>query len=428
MLTYARGLGAIMELQETIEDLNDAFGEFKAKQAGQVDALKAEVGELKQQCNDERAAREALEEDIAAGGTVGRKHREPEYKTYYTPEGPAYELPSQVKLADVAELRPQQRAEVSLDRWLAAAIAGEKCQDREALRYARELSQKQMVTTSTGILIPQQYIDQWIDLLRAKMVLNRAGITTLAMDSKTVNMSALTGDPTASWHTEAGSISAANPTFAARTLTASTLVTRCQGSLELSQDSPDFGAQLTSAMASAMAAELDRVGLEGSGTPPEPTGILNTSGRSSQTSVSTLTDYEEIISGIGALLSANCDLEQVSRFALMSPGSWTAYENLVTGISSDKTQLPRPKAIEDMQFLVTSNIAGDLTASPAVDTTIYLGDFRDLTLGIRREASIEILKLTTYASNLLLEFVGYLRADYVVRRPASFHTIEDVAA
>ena len=61
-------------------------------------------------------------------------------------------------------------------------------------------------------------------------------------------------------------------------------------------------------------------------------------------------------------------------------------------------------------------------------TTIYLGDFRDLTVGIRREASIDQLWLRTYASNLLIEFVGYLRADYVARRPASFHTIEGIAA
>jgi HK97 family phage major capsid protein len=248
------------------------------------------------------------------------------------------------------------------------------------------------------------------------------------MDAKTQTHAAVTADPAATWHTEAASISADNPTFAARTLTARTLVTRCQASVELSQDSPDFGAQLAAVMTRAMAAEIDRVGLEGSGTPPEPTGIRNTSGRSSQTSVAALADYEELTSGIGALLQANCDLEQVSKFAVMNPRCWTAYQNLVTGITSDKTPLARPRSIENMQFLVTSNIAGDWGASPQVASTIYLGDFRDLLLGVRLESSIEVLKLTTYASNLLLEFVGYARCDFLVTRPASFHTIEDVQA
>jgi len=100
----------------------------------------------------------------------------------------------------------------------------------------------------------------------------------------------------------------------------------------------------------------------------------------------------------------------------------------VTGISSDKTQLPRPRSVQDMRFLVTSNIAGSQISSPIVLSTIFLGDFRDLLLGVRLESSIEVLKLTTFASNLLLEFVGYARCDFLVTRPASFHTIEGVAA
>lgn len=354
-------------------------------------------------------------------GTVARSTN---FKAFPTQHGISYEVPHNVKIADVL---PQAKApEISLERWLAATVAGERCGDSEAVQYARE--SKQMVTTSTGVLIPAEYQGQWIDLLRAQSVLNTAGMRTVVMDAKTQVHAAVTVDPAATWHTEAASIGVDNPTFASRTLTARTLVTRCQASVELSQDSPDFGAQLAAVMSRAMAAEIDRVGLEGSGTPPEPQGIKNVSGRSSQTGVAALTDYEEITSGIGALLQANCDLEQVSKFAVMNPRCWTAYQNLVTGISSDKTPLARPRSIEAMQFLVTSNIAGNWAASPNLASTIYLGDFRDLLLGVRLESSIEVLKLTTYASNLLLEFVGYARCDFLVTRPASFHTIEGVQA
>ena len=72
--------------------------------------------------------------------------------------------------------------------------------------------------------------------------------------------------------------------------------------------------------------------------------------------------------------------------------------------------------------------AGNWSASPQAASTIYLGDFRDLLLGVRQESSIEVLKLTTFATNLLLEFVAYARCDFVVTRPASFHTIEGVQA
>ena len=86
------------------------------------------------------------------------------------------------------------------------------------------------------------------------------------------------------------------------------------------------------------------------------------------------------------------------------------------------------KALENTRFLVTSNVAGSAAQSPPTTTNIYLGVWRDLVLGIRREASIDVLRLDTYASNLLLEFVGYLRADFLVRRPASFAKVSNISA
>jgi len=213
-----------------------------------------------------------------------------------------------------------------------------------------------------------------------------------------------------------------------RTLTATTLACRCTASLEVTQDCPDFGAQLMREMTRAMAVEVDRVGLEGSGSSPEPRGILNTSGRTSTTNIGALTDYSKIISGLGTLLGNNNDLAQISKYAVMAPVAWTQLENLVTGLSGDKTQLRRPQSIANMEFLVTSSVKGNAAASPQVKSTVYLGDFRSLTLGVRLESAVEMLKLTSFATNLLIEFVGYLRCDYVVTRPTSFHTLEGILA
>lgn len=399
-------------ITEGLGEIHKAFAEFKEKHAAEQHRLDEKLKDLEAE----------LDLDSPRGGAPSPDAK---VQRLYTDDGEALLLPSDVKMTDV--IRPEKRPPVSLERWMHAACAGAKCQDQAARAYFEQES-KSLVTTTTGVLVPTQFMPAWIDALRAKSVLNRAGMRTATMMSKSQQYSAVTADPTAYWRAEAGALTAVDPTFASRTLTAETLTVRVQASVELAQDSPNFGAQLLSVIARAMAAEIDRVGLEGSGSGSEPAGILNTSGRSSQTSVGALTDYEEIISGIGALLGANCDLDQVARFAIMSPGSWTAYENLVTGISSDKTQLPRPKSIENMQFLVTSNVAGDAAASPAVTTTIYLGDFRDLLLGVRQEASIKILEAQTYATNLLLEIVAYTRVDFALLRPASFHTVEDVAA
>ena len=123
----------------------------------------------------------------------------------------------------------EKQPPVSLDRWLVAALIGERCQDKTALEFARE--QKQLVTTTSGILLPEAFQREWIDLVRSQMVLNACGMTTMVMTAKTVNASALASDPSVTWHQEAGTINVGNPTFEARQLVAKTAVVRCQSSL-----------------------------------------------------------------------------------------------------------------------------------------------------------------------------------------------------
>ena len=122
------------------------------------------------------------------------------------------------------------------------------------------------------------------------------------------------------------------------------------------------------------------------------------------------------------LLDSNVPIDVATAFAIMNPATWLKCENLVTGITSDKTQLPRPRSLENTRFLVTSSIP--IMGSPPSTSEAFMGDFRDLALGVRRDASVEALKLSTYASNLLIEFVGYTRMDFVCTRPASFATLE----
>lgn len=337
-----------------------------------------------------------------------------EYKVFHTANGPVYELPAKTRLQDVPEFC-KATPEISYERWLAAAMLGERCGDKDAVKFA--VDQKQMVTTSTGVLIPQEFIGIWIDNLRAQMVLNAAGVTSVIMEGKKQTRAAVTVDPTSTWHTEAGAISAENPTFAARDLTATTLVTRCQASVELAQDSPDFGRQLSDVMARSMATELDRVGLIGSGTPPEPHGILATSGLNQVTTIGVLADYSKFITAVQKLLDAGVPLDIATANAIMGPNTWARLENLPTGITSDKTQLPRPRSLQDTRFHVTAALAP--SGSP-LRAEAFMGDFSKLLLGIRREASIELVRSTDYAGKLVWDFVGYGRFDYLVARPKSF--------
>jgi len=401
------------EALDAINAVGEAHERFTNKYGPVIDGLDDRLGAL-----------EALGDRPRAPGGGGKVLP---YRRYESGAGAIFELPPHAKMADIAELRPAKMPAISLERWLAAIVQADRCGDREAVQFANE--HKQMTTGSTGVLVPQEFQTSWIDLLRAQSVLVRAGMRTVSMTARTQTASAVTGDPQTQWHQEAtADINANNPTFEARVLTARTLATRCTASLELSQDSPDFGSQLANVMTKAMAATIDHCGLEGSGSATEPRGILHTSGRSTQTNSGALTSYSKLVTGLQTLLAENADLAQISRYAVMSPGCWGQLEGLVTGLTSDKTQLRRPDSIRDMQFLVTTGVSGNVNSSPQIKTAITLGDFRDLLLGVRLESSIEILKLTTYATSLLLEFIGHTRADFVCTRPASFHTIEGVIA
>lgn len=400
------------ELAKTLDSISESVDAFKTTHERELKAARAEAAELRERIELLEAYRGRPKSGPSPVAPTG-------VKRYFTEQGEVVEVPGTVKLTDV--MAPQKQ-EVPFERWLGALVAGDRSGDRDALKFVKD--SKSVGTGSTGVLIPAEYVPGWVDLIRANSVLNRAGMTTATMAWKTQTRAAVTVDPTAAWHTEADTISATDPTFAARTLTAQTLAVRTQVSMEVAADSPDFGQQLAGVMARAMAAELDRVGLHGTGTPPEPRGIYNTSNINTVTSVGTLTDYVEIVNGVKELLVDNCPIDVATRYAIMHPATWARYQNLVTGISSDLTPLRRPTAIENMEFLTTTNAS--ITLGSPQRAAIFLGDFSNLILGMRQEASVEILKATTYASNLLLEVIGYLRADYVVVRPNQFCVLTGV--
>ena len=410
-------MSLLPEIKTAVEEMSEAQQLFVQTQTQKLDGMKVDNDALRERVEELESRRHSPGRAPLSGEAAQSRDG---IKTYFTESGPVYELAHDVKLEDALP-RPAKAPEIPFERWLAATLLGERCQDKAALAFARE--KKQMVTTTTGVLIPTEYQSQWIDLIRAQSVLNAAGMRTATMDAKTQTHSAVTADPAVTWHTEAGSINVGNPTFAARQLIAKTAVVRCQGSLELAQDSPNFGAQLAAVMTRAMGAAIDAAGLVGVGT-AEPQGIYGTSGVNTVTAVGVMSDFSKLLTGVQKLLDANVPLDVAVANILMCPKTWLRLENLVTGISSDKTQLPRPRALESSAFRVTTAIPSSM-GSP--DTTLmFLGDFRDLLLGVRQESAVEALKLTTFASNLLIEYIGYTRVDFLVARPASFVVLSGI--
>ena len=331
--------------------------------------------------------------------------------------GEVYEVKSGARLASA--YGSKEVPDVSLDRWLAASMLGDRCEDKAALDFSQET--KALSGAATGTLIPDAFQAEWIDNLRSFMVLEASGMTTATMTARTVTSSRLVSDPPVGWRAEGAALAAGDPTFELRNLVAKSLAVRVQATAELAQDSPDFGSQLLRAMGRALALELDRVGLVGSGLSNQPTGIANTASINTIAAVG-VPNYFKLVNGIQRLLESNVPLEQAERNAIMSPRSWGTMETMA---SADGDPVALPRALERTAFRPTTSIPNNLGAGTN-KSLIIMGDFSDLVMGVRMEASVEALRLQTFASNLQLEFVGWTRVDFMVRRPTSFVALQDV--
>jgi HK97 family phage major capsid protein len=201
---------------------------------------------------------------------------------------------------------------ISVGRWLRGVLTGKHADDQTTL--AREL--KQLATApdaSGGYTVPEPLAREFIDALRARMVLSRAGARTVPMTSKTLAMARIDSDASVGWHAENASITPSEPTFGAATLSAKTIVSVCKLSLELSQDSINVEQAITRSLAGAMAVEIDGAGL-GNTVANGPSGILSFSGRNQLPGIGALGDYDKFIDGMGALLGANVALEPSARW------------------------------------------------------------------------------------------------------------------
>ena len=357
---------------------------------------------------------------VTIGGTKGGVPVEPRQgvKVHHSAHGEVYELKAGAKMADA--IPAKDAPEISLDRWLGATMLGDRCEDKTALDFVRD--SKSLSGGTAGILLPGAFQGEWVDNLRSFMVLEKAGMTTVTMNNRTVTGSRQLTDPPVAWRAEGSSLTAGDPTFELQQLVAKTLAVRCQGSAELAQDSPDFGSQLLGIMGRTLAQEVDRAGLFGTGLSNQPLGIHNTSGIQTVAAVGTPDSYGPFVSGLQKLLEANVSLERCDKNAIMSPRTWATFENLQ---EINGQPLMRPRALDRMAFRPTTSVPNNL-GSGEDESLVMMGDFGDLVMGVRMEASVQALRLQSFAENLLLEFVGWTRVDFLVRRPASFVELQGV--
>ena len=280
-------------------------------------------------------------------------------------------------------------------------------------------------TDSTGgYTVPHILTAQLIDKLRAQSVLMRAGATTMVLpDGGEVSMAKLTGDITPYWRQESVSVTTSTPSFGQVTFQPRTLIALVKASRELLEDSINVEDALMMSFAQALALEVDRVGLIGTGASGEPLGVLNTSG------------IGNVLMGANGLKLSNFDpyvnvIYQLTQDNAQMPTAFIQNPRTTseTGVLKDSQNQPlqKPDILQDIPILETTQVPINDTQGSATDASrVYAGVWSDLVWGVRHELVIEILR-EKYSDTFEYGFMAHLRGDYVVRHPESFATITGV--
>jgi HK97 family phage major capsid protein len=305
--------------------------------------------------------------------------------------------------------------ELNFDRWFKGFATGDWTGAEAEFK-----AQSEGTPSAGGVMVPTPLASFIVDLARNQARVFQAGATTVPMTSQTLKIARQTGDPALAWHSEAATIAPSSLTFDAVTLTAHTLPCLIRVSLELLEDAANSPGVISNAVAAAMALELDRVSLRGSGTDPEPKGIRTTSGvtvQSMGTNGAALTNYDPFSTAIEAVRTANFE----PNAAIYSPR--TAGE-----LSRLKDTMNNPMRLPDdfaaLDRLVTNQVPNNNTqGSASTASDAYVGQWDQLLVGIRTQVSIRSLQ-EKFVDTGELGFFAYLRADVQLAHPSAFTVIE----
>jgi HK97 family phage major capsid protein len=313
----------------------------------------------------------------------------------------------------------QQDQPLSFDRYL-RGMATARWDGAEHERALAEAT-----VGAGGALVPSPLSARVIDLARNQTRVFQAGAVTVPMTSSTLAIPRLLTEGNPAWKTENAGITAADMTFDRVTFTARTLVRLINLSVELFEDAdPSSEDVIARSFAAQMAVELDRVALLGTGTAPEPRGVLNQSGvtlTAHGANGTAISNYDFWLDAIGTVRSAGFE----PNAHLQAPRSSTSLSKLKEATTN--AYLTPPANL--LPMLTTKTIPINLTVGTSTDASyVFTGDWSQLLVGVRTDFNLRFLGERYLADNLQYAFLAYLRADIQVGQPAAFNVDTGVRA
>lgn len=269
--------------------------------------------------------------------------------------------------------------------------------------------------------MPTALLAEYVDLLRAKSVCIDNGARVIPLTTKKTSLATVLTDPVPAWRLELGAVAESEPTFGTLPFQARTLACIVPVSRERVADSVSIEAFLPNVLAKTTALELDRVWLVGSGSALEPRGIYNTTGIGGVAARGALTSYDKLLDVLQTLQEANA---QEPYTYVMPPRTSTALAKLKAATTNEP--LPVPPELQNVVFESTTQVPNDFGTGND-ESIIVGGDFRECWLGVRMEATVELLK-ELYAADYQYGFMVSMRADVQLAHQAAFCKLTGITA
>ena len=416
-----------------MSDANIPSGEAHLKAS--LDALGERLdGALNDWRNAEVEKRAEIEKSIETlkAGQAEMQERLKEERQYHLP---GVEAATSSHQKDAFSVGRAVRA-IATHNWAGAEYEKEVFQ--QVSKTAMDTGESSGAATG-GYIIPEEALTSVINKLVAKSVSFRLGAQELAAAHTPLTIPRVGTATTAAWVAENAAITDNHMVFEQISLTPHTLASRVILSNTLLETSlPAADQVIETDMATQLQLGLDKGVLEGSGSSGQPTGIVETSGVTTQTATDGGITYEELVDFVAAVRDDN-GLDGSLGWA-MNPKMLTQIQTIKSdGFQPDSSggaatvtegsghQMSRiviseaaPTMVLGYPYEVTTQLSGDAGSGVGQKSMIF-GNWNDVM--VARWGGMRILASSTSDdafSKDQTHIRGTLRVDVGVRQPLSF--------
>lgn len=276
-----------------------------------------------------------------------------------------------------------------------------------------------------GYMVPNLLSAQVIDLSRNQARVIQAGAVTVPMDSNKLTLAKVLTGPKAGWKAENEPIVESNEmSLGAVNLEAKTLIGMMRMSVELLEDAANIDSIISTELSAALALELDRAAMFGSGSENEPLGLYNSPGIQKidmGANGEAIQNYTKFSEAVEMVQNVNGEATGI----IWSPRTAGAIDRL-----ADTTGQPlrAPASYEQLTKYATNQVPNNIDMGTAKNASVALvGDWTQLLIGARTNLILEASREAAGAFEKMQVVVrAYLRADIALAKANHFVAIDGI--